>query len=136
MISQRIRIGDTASLQRKVTEAEVVQMAEISGDYNPIHLDKEYARTSQFGARIAHGLFCQAMISKLLGNDLPGSGTIIITEEVKFLRPVYLDDTITAQVSVKSIDPETGKAILSVMCRNQKDKPVLTGSILVLVPQE
>lgn len=129
-----IRVGATASLQRIVLEIDVVNMAEISGDYNSAYLDEDYAKTTRFGKRISHGLFCLSMISALLGNTLPGRGTIIVTETVRFLRPVYLGDTITAEVTVEAIEPLKDKVKLSFECRNQNGIAVMSGETLVVVP--
>lgn len=126
-----IHVGDVAKIVRTITENDVLEMARISGDYNPIHIDAEYAKQTMFGNRIAHGLFCCGMVSAVLGNELPGIGTIILSEEIKFLLPVYLDDTITAEVKVQSVDQEKRRIELELKCTNQSGKAVLKGTTLV-----
>ena len=133
---QSIRKGDIASLQRTISEYDILRMAEISGDYNPIHLDDEYAKTTSFKKVIAHGLFCAAMISALLGNELPGLGTILVSENIQYLRPVFVGDTITASVLVDDIDYETRKITLSFLCENQKKYPVVKGTAETLLCEE
>lgn len=128
-----LEVGAVATMQRKILESDIVQMADLSGDHNPIHLDEEYAKTTRFGKRIAHGLFCTAMISALLGNELPGLGTVIMSETMRFLAPVYIGDTILAQVKVESINPEKRRAELSFECRNQDDRQLMTGTVKVMV---
>lgn len=128
-----LKIGDTATMKRTIKEADVLNMAEISGDYNPIHTDEEYAKSTRFGKRIAHGLFVISMVSALLGNELPGLGTVIATESMKFLRPVYFNDTITASVTVENIFFEKNRVSLSFRCVNQDDLPVMNGSVDVIV---
>lgn len=126
-----IHVGDIARIVRTVTESDVLDMARISGDYNPIHTDGEYAKQTIFGDRIAHGLFCCGMVSAVLGNELPGIGSIILSEEFKFMLPVYLDDTITAEVRVKSVDIVKRRIELELECTNQSGKAVLKGTTLV-----
>lgn len=126
-----IRLGDEATLERAITESDVLDMARISGDYNPIHIDDEYANETIFGSRIAHGLFCCGMISAILGNQLPGIGTIILSEEIKFMFPVYIGDIITAKVTVNSINVVKKHIELVLECKNQNGKVVMKGTTLV-----
>jgi len=128
-----IKVGDIAQIQRKVNEADIVEMARISGDFNPVHMEDEYAKKTRFKKRIAHGLFGISMISALLGNELPGLGTIILSEQVRFLKPIYIGDTITAQVEVKSIVENKRKIILTFLCENQDKVKIMTGSTEVIV---
>lgn len=128
-----LHIGDTASMIRVIRSDDVLNMAQISGDFNPIHIDDEYAAKTRFGRRIAHGLFCVGMVSALLGTKLPGLGTVLVSEEFKYLSPVYLDDEITASVTVEKIDSVKNKVELSFLCVNQERKPVVSGSAKVIV---
>ncbi len=132
MYMKTIKTGDTAQLTRKVSEEDVREMADISGDYNPIHLDEEYAKKTRFGSRIAHGLFCTAMISALLGNDLPGEGTIILSEQIDFLHPAYIGDTVTAQVTVQTVAENKHGGQIEFWCKNQSEKTLISGSVTVL----
>lgn len=132
-LSERIKVGDTAQMQRTVCDADVLRFAELSGDYNPVHLDEAYAKTTRFGGRIAHGLFCSAMVSALLGMELPGLGTIILSENMRFRYPAYINDTVIAQVQVASIDPKKNRATISFVCKNQSGKILMDGSAEVTV---
>lgn len=120
-------------MQKTVCEADILQFAELSGDYNPVHLDEAYAKATRFGGRIAHGLFCSAMISALLGMELPGLGTIILSENMRFRYPVYINDTVIAQVQVAAIDPEKNRATISFVCKNQFGKILMDGNAEVTV---
>lgn len=124
-----LKEGDCSTLVRTVTEADLRDMAKASGDYNPIHLDEAYAKTTPFGGRIAHGLFCTGMISALLGNDLPGEGTLILKEELRFLKPVFLGDTVRASVTILRLDPEKKRILLRCLCENQAHQTVMDGLI-------
>ena len=123
--------GNSTQMSRTVTEETVIEMARISGDHNPIHLDETYAKTTRFHGRIAHGLFCISMISAIMGNELPGPGTIIVSEKFDFKRPAYIGDEITASVTIEQLQ---GKhAILSFICKNQCNEDILTGSADVVI---
>ncbi len=100
---KEIGVGHTASEQREVTLDAIRQYAEISGDFNPVHLDEEYAAQSFFGGRIAHGLFCLGMISKIVGTEMPGIGSIFLNERIDYKNPAYLGDTITTEIKVLEI---------------------------------
>lgn len=128
-----IKVGDNATLVRKVTSEDVFTMAELSGDFNPIHIDPEYAKTTRFKRVIAHGLYGASMVSALLGNDLPGLGTIIISENIKFLKPIYVGDTATATVVVDMVDYKTRRIQVSFYCTNQEDERVMEGTAKTLL---
>lgn len=126
-----IDIGYTVSEYRKVTFDVVQQYANISGDYNPIHLDSEYASRSIFGNRIAHGLFCLGMISKIVGNEMPGVGAIFLNEKIEYRHPAYIGDTIRTEISVLEIREEKGILNLGINCTDQKGNVVICGTTLV-----
>ena len=130
---RNLNVGDTAQMQRVVLEEDVMKFAELSGDFNPVHLDESYAKTTRFGKRIAHGLFCAAMISALLGTELPGLGTIIISENMHFKHPVYLGDVVTAKVQIISVDKERNRVTVSFCCTNQLEKVLLEGCAEVMI---
>jgi len=125
--------GERASLAKTITEDDVNACAELFGDYNPIHVDKEYARQSRFGRRIAHGVFTGGLISAVLGNKLPGPGSIYLSQQLDFRAPVYIDDTITATVEVVSWRPDKRIITLKTDCYNQDEKQVATGKAVLLV---
>ncbi len=130
--TSQVKVGDSASLTRIVTDVDIKNMAEFSGDYNLVHFDDAFAQSIRFKGRIAHGIFCTSMISAILGNTLPGNGTIILSETINFLRPAYVGDTITAIVEVTSREETRNKGILSFYCKNQDGQRLITGTIEAL----
>jgi 3-hydroxybutyryl-CoA dehydratase len=127
------QIGQRASFAKTVTEADVTTFAELIGDFNPIHMDAEYARKSRFGQRVAHGIFTAGLISAVLGNKLPGPGAIYLSQQIEFLAPVFIGDTITATVEVVAWRPEKRIVTLKTDAYNQADKQVVTGKAVLLV---
>ena len=127
-----LRIGDTASLTRTITDAEIRAFAELTGDNNPVHLDDDFAKETRFGRRIAHGMLSASLISALLANKLPGEGTVYLSQTLKFVAPVYPNDTVTAQVTVTNI--RAGKPIvtLETVCLNQDGETLIKGEAVVL----
>ena len=126
-----IQVGDRASLKKTATDACVKAMAEITGDFNKMHVDDAYAAKTVFGRRIAHGLFCLGMVSNLLGTQLPGEGTVLLSQEIKYKLPVYIGDEIEAVVEVTEIFPEKSRVHLAFWCVNQNGKTVLEGSTAI-----
>ena len=126
-------VGEQASLTKTVTEADVATFAELIGDYNPIHTDDEYARKSRFGKRLAHGVFTGGLISAVLGNHLPGPGCIYLSQQLEFLAPVFIGDTITAVVEVTSWRPEKRIITFKTDAYNQEERQVVTGKSVLLV---
>jgi 3-hydroxybutyryl-CoA dehydratase len=124
-------IGSKASFSKTVSERDVTTFAEISGDRNPLHLDEEYARQTRFGARIAHGGFTFAIISAVLGMELPGPGTVYISQNLKFLKPVFFDDTVTATVEITAIRSDKGIVTLKTDCTNQHGEKIAEGEAVV-----
>lgn len=125
--------GQSASITRQVTAEDVEAFARVSGDENPVHLDAAYAATTRFGKRIAHGMLAVSYISAVLGTQFPGPGTIYLSQNVSFLKPVFLGDTITATVSVAKYRPEKGILTLLTECVNQAGDKVVDGQAVVLV---
>lgn len=125
-------IGTRASLARTITASDVEQFAEITGDTNPVHLDDEYAAESRFGGRIAHGILTAGLISAVLGTQLPGLGAIYLKQQLKFVAPVYIGDTITATVEVVELKPEKRIVTLSTECTNQRGEQVIVGEAVVM----
>jgi len=127
------QIGEEASFSKTVTEADVTTFAGLIGDFNPLHVDAEYARKSRFGRRIAHGMFAGGLISAVLGNRLPGPGCIYLSQQIEFLAPVYIGDTITATVEV--IEWRSDKRIITLKtdCLNQDQVQVVTGKAVLMV---
>ncbi len=124
-------VGQKASFSKQITERDVVTFAEISGDKNPLHLDAAYAKQTRFGARIAHGAFTFALISAALGTELPGPGTVYMSQSLKFIKPVYLDDTITATVEITALRADKGIVTLKTECANQRGEKIAEGEAVV-----
>jgi 3-hydroxybutyryl-CoA dehydratase len=122
-----IKVGDSAQISKTITEGDIELFARLTGDFNPIHLDQAYAEKTMFKGRIAHGLLSVGLLSTILGNILPGYGTIYLSQEVKFLAPVRIGDTITARVEVIERIPEKNRAKFRTMCINQDGKMVIDG---------
>ena len=99
----KFTIGDTASLSRTITDADIRSFADVTGDHNPVHLDDDCAGRSRFGRRIAHGMLTASLISSVIANELPGEGSIYLGQTLKFVAPVFPGDTVTAMVTVTDI---------------------------------
>lgn len=125
--------GQKASRTTTITDEMIRAFAALTGDSNPVHLDDAYAATTRFGRRIAHGMIAAGLISAALANDLPGPGTVYLSQSLQFKAPVYPGDTITTTIEVKSVRPDKPIATLGTVCRNQEDVVVLEGEAIVLV---
>ncbi len=130
-----IQLGDSASFTKTVTEADVVNFAGVSGDFNPAHINDVAAKESMFGQRIAHGMLSAGFISAVLGMQLPGPGTIYIGQELKFKLPVFIGDTITATATVVERNEEKNRLKLETTCTNQKGEVVISGFATVMPPK-
>ncbi len=129
-----LKVGDSAAWSRTITEDDIGLFAKATGDFNPIHLDQTYAEKTSFKGRIAHGLLSLGYISTVLGNILPGHGTIYISQEIKFLAPVRIGDMITAKVEVLELIPEKNRVKFKTICVNQEGKIVMDGAAWVMPP--
>lgn len=125
--------GDKASRTTAITDEMIRAFADLTGDTNPVHLDDAYAATTRFGRRIAHGMIAAGLISACLANDLPGPGTVYLSQTLQFKTPVYPGDTITTTIEVKSIRPDKPIVTLNTICTNQGNVVVLQGEAVVLV---
>jgi len=128
-----LNAGDKASRTQTISDEMIRAFADLTGDTNPVHLDNAYASTTRFGRRIAHGMIAAGLISATLANDLPGPGTVYLSQTLQFKAPVYPGDTITVTVEVKSTRPDKPIVTLSTICTNQENKVVLEGEAVVLV---
>lgn len=133
---EEINIGDSASLTRTLTKRDIQLFAIVTGDMNPAHLDEAYAKTDIFQRIVGHGMWTGSMFSTLLGMQLPGLGTIYLSQTLKFLRPVHIGDTITAAVRVTAKDEKKKHITLETLCANEKGEHVLEGEAVVLPPKE
>lgn len=127
-----LKIGDKASLKKVITERDILQIANLTKDFNPIHIDDEFAATTRFKGRIAHGELITGIISALIGTVLPGPGSIFLEQKVRFLKPARPNDTITAAAEIISIAERKPILVLKVVCVNQYDQIILEGEYTVL----
>jgi 3-hydroxybutyryl-CoA dehydratase len=126
-----IKMGQTAETTHTVTEKDIQTFGDLSGDYNPLHFDEEWAKTTMFGSRIAHGILTAAYVSATIGMHLPGPGTIYMSQSMRFMAPVRIGDTITTRVEVINLNDEKERVTLKTTCTNQEGTDVLVGEALV-----
>lgn len=131
-----IEVGDFAELQRTLTAQDIDAFAVVSGDVNPAHVDAEYAQDDIFHKVIAHGMWGGALISNVLGTQLPGPGTIYLDQTLKFHKPVGIGDTVTVRLTVIEKEPDRNRVKLSCLCTNGDGKTVISGEALVIAPDE
>jgi 3-hydroxybutyryl-CoA dehydratase len=130
---ESLQLGDSAMESRKITSDVIEEFARVSGDYNPIHMDDEFASKSFFQGKIAHGMLVASLISSVLGNKLPGYGTIYSSQTLKFIAPVRPGDEITATVIVTKLNRDRGQITLATEVKNQDNKTVLKGDAEVIM---
>jgi len=128
-----LSVGMTEEYIKTITDDDIVSFAEVSGDTNPMHLDDDFASETLFRSRIAHGMLTASLISTIIGTLLPGPGCIYLGQNLKFLRPVRIGDTVLARVVVETLIPQKKRAALRTTC-TVNDKLVLDGDALVMVP--
>src|SRR3984957_14959258 len=128
-----LKVGMTERLKKTIASSDVVGFAQLTGDRNPVHLSEHFAARTQFGRRIAHGLYTASLISAVLGTRLPGPGAIYISQTLNFRAPVKIGDTVTVIVTVAELVPEKSRARLSCICAVDGEV-VLDGEALVKVP--
>jgi len=126
-----IQIGDTAELSKTITESDIHTFAGISMDFNPVHVNEEFAQKSRFKQRVAHGMLTASMLSAVIGTVLPGKNTIYLTQSLKFTHPVFIGDTVTAKVTVKE-KKDKGILVLDTTVLNQEGSVVLEGEAKVM----
>lgn len=131
-MSRMPKVGDAVTETRLITDEVVREFAAFSGDHNPIHLDDAYAAKTRFKKRIAHGVIANAMISKIAGTRLPGPGSIYLSHVLKFRAPVYIGDTIEAEVKVTDVRADKPIVTLATTCRNQRGEVLLEGEAVIL----
>jgi len=129
---EQLAIGQTAQISKTITESDIVLYAAISTDINPSHLDADYAASGPFGGRVAHGMLSAGLISAVLGNKLPGPGTIYLSQTLQFRHPVRIGDTVTAKAEVIALDPAKRRATLRTQCF-VRTLLVIEGEALVMV---
>ena len=128
-----LKIGDKFSKSREVTDELVRKFAEVSGDYNPIHLDEEFAKTTRFGRRIAHGMLSGAFISAVLGYEFKERRIVYMSQTMKFTAPVYLGDTVTTTATVTNIREDKNIVTIETVCSKQDGETVVKGEAVVMI---
>jgi 3-hydroxybutyryl-CoA dehydratase len=130
-----LTIGQKAAATRTVTEADILMFGAASGDMNPVHFDAEFAATSRFGERIAHGMLTASHVSALIGMRLPGPGSVYISQTLAFKRPVKIGSNVTTHVEITDLELAKGLVTLSTTC-SVAGKPVLTGTAVAMVAKQ
>jgi 3-hydroxybutyryl-CoA dehydratase len=133
VVRQDLEIGERATFTKTISETDVAAFAQVTGDWNPLHMDDDYARQTRFGRRIAHGMLTAGLISTVLGTKLPGPGAIYLEQTLRFLAPVYLGDTITAEVEVTAWRADKRIVTLETTCCNQDGIEVLAGQAVLML---
>ena len=133
---EEIEVGDKAQFAKTISENDIYLFAGITGDFNPAHVNEEYAKNPFFKTRIAHGMLSAGLISTILGTKLPGPGTIYMKQELRFLAPVHIGDTISACAEVIEVIPEKNRVKLKTYCVNQENTTVLDGEAMVSPPKK
>lgn len=131
----KIQQGMTASYSQTITDADIKAYAGLSGDHNPVHVSNDYANSSRFRKRIAHGLMSAGFFSALFGMRLPGPGCVYVSQSLNFKRPVYIDDTVVASIKVTSVDMTRRRVMFQTIC-TVNGKTVISGEAEIYIPQE
>lgn len=134
MYLDELTVGQTASIAKTITEADILLFSAVSTDTNPVHINADYAKTTMFGERIAHGMLSASLISAALANKLPGAGTIYLGQTLKFTAPVKIGETVEARLEILTIDEVKGKVSIRTQCY-VADKLVIDGEALVIAPK-
>ena len=132
---KELKVGESAEFSKTISESDVYLYAGVTGDLNPAHINEEYAKKTFFKTRIAHGMLSAGLISTVLGNELPGPGSVYIRQELNFLAPVHMGDTVTARAEVIEILSEENRVKLKTTCVNQNGVTVLDGEAVVSPPK-
>lgn len=129
-----LEVGQTATHAKTITESDILLFSAVSTDTNPVHINDEYAKTTVFGERIAHGMLSASLVSAALANKLPGPGTIYLGQNLKFTAPVKIGETVEARLEVLDVDNVKGKVNIRTQCY-VGDKLVIDGEALVIAPK-
>jgi 3-hydroxybutyryl-CoA dehydratase len=131
----KIKVGDSASVTKTITEADIQAFGDLTGDHNPLHFDKEHARRTRFRQPISHGMLTGSLFSPIIAHQLPGEGAIYLSQSLKFLAPVFAGDTITALLTVTRVREDKQIITLQGVAKNQRGEVVITGESVVLVEE-
>ncbi|XMB71489.1 MaoC family dehydratase [Mycoplasmatota bacterium WC30] len=133
---QDLKVGDSSEIKKVFTETEVLAFADITLDHNPAHVDKDYAGKSMFKKQIAHGMYVGSLFSAIFGVQMPGLGSIYIKQSLKFTKPVYFGDEITAKVTVKELKIERNRVVFDCVAINQNGDTVIIGEAEIMPPRK
>lgn len=128
-----LKLGMKAQTSKTITEADILLFSGVSTDVNPLHISEEAAKNGMFKTRVAHGMLVASLISAVLGTKLPGDGTVYLGQELKFKRPVFIGNCITATCEIIELIPEKSLVILNTTCTNQDGVEVISGKATVMV---
>lgn len=131
----RIKVGDSAAVTKTITEADIQTFGDLTGDHNPLHFDKEHARRTRFGKPISHGMLTGSLFSPIIAHQLPGEGSIYLSQSLKFVAPVFAGDTITATLTVRDVRQDKQIITLDGVAKNQTGEIVITGESVVFVEE-
>jgi 3-hydroxybutyryl-CoA dehydratase len=129
-----LKVGMVESYEQTITDADIKSFAGISGDNNPVHMSDEYAESSRFKKRIAHGLLSASFFSALFGTKIPGPGCVYVSQNLNFRRPVYIGDTVKATVEIVKVDEAKSRVFFKTIC-TVRGRVVITGEAEILVPE-
>lgn len=132
----QLSIGQRATFSKTISESDVYLFAGVTGDVNPAHINESYASETHFKTRIAHGMLSAGLISAVLGTQLPGPGSIYLSQTLQFIAPVHIGDTITATATVKELLPQKNRAVVETVCTNQDGIVVVQGEATLLPPKK
>ena len=127
-----LRLNQTEEFEKKITEKDINEFAKLSGDDNPVHTNSDFAKKTIFKQKVAHGFLSASLISMLIATKLPGPGSIYLSQNLKFLAPVFIDDLVRVKVTVEEIDQEKKKVKLQTECF-KNDIKIISGEAVVLV---
>ena len=130
------KLGQQASITRAFSEQDVNDFARLSGDFNPIHIDPEFAKTTVFGQRIVHGMLVSSLFSNLLAEKVPGKGSIYLGQTFKFKKPVFFDQKITARVEVLNVREDKPIVTMSTICTNEQGEELISGEAVLMFNPE
>lgn len=129
-----LELGQKAVIVKTITAADIEQYSDLTGDKNPLHTDKAFAKRTRFGEPVAQGMLAASVISACIGSRLPGPGTIYLSQELRFLKPVKVGDTVIARIEVAEVNREKNRVRLKTTLHNQRGEQVIDGSALVMPP--
>jgi len=136
MITSKVKLNEEIIFEKTFGTKEVEYFAEVSEDNNPIHLDSEYAAKSIFKKKVVHGILLASMFSKIFGTIYPGNGGIYLSQSIKFLKPAFVGEKITAKAELLSFDNIKKQGVFKTECYNEKDELIVTGEAKILFPKE